>query len=102
MAGLSDERFYQEIAESTAGIARVVMHAGLTRQVPTCPDWTLRQLATHVGRGQRWAAEIVRTRSAEFIPFRSVPDGKAPQQEGDLEAWLLAGAQRLVYALRRS
>jgi uncharacterized protein (TIGR03083 family) len=102
MSGLIDERFYEEIAGSTAGIARVVMDADLTRQVPTCPDWTLRQLATHVGRGQRWAAEIVRTRSGEFIPFRSVPDGKAPQQQGDLEAWLLSGGHRLIDALRQA
>ncbi len=31
--------------------------------VPTCPDWTLKQLFRHVGRGNRWAAQIVADRA---------------------------------------
>jgi hypothetical protein len=27
--------------------------------VPTCPGWTLLQLLRHVGRGDRWAAQII-------------------------------------------
>jgi uncharacterized protein (TIGR03083 family) len=67
--------------------------------VPSCPDWTLRQLATHVGRAHRWAAEIVSTRSAEFIPFRSVPGGRFPDDPAEQPGWLTAGAQRLIAAV---
>jgi len=31
--------------------------------VPTCPGWTLLQLLRHVGRGDRWAAQIITDRA---------------------------------------
>jgi uncharacterized protein (TIGR03083 family) len=67
--------------------------------VPACPDWTLRQLATHVGRVHRWAAEIVSTRSTERVAFDSVPDGKYPAEPAERAAWLNAGAARVVTAI---
>jgi uncharacterized protein (TIGR03083 family) len=70
--------------------------------IPACPDWTLRQLATHVGRAHRWATEIVATRSAEFIEFSSVPDGKLPADQAQRGRWLTAGAAALIGALREA
>jgi len=67
--------------------------------VPTCPDWTLRQLITHVGRAHRWAAAIVATRAAEPIPFREVPDGRLPDDPAARAAWLRDGAARLAEAV---
>ena len=78
MTPISADRCYAEIEASTETLAGLVDGADLTIPVPTCPGWTLRQLATHVGRAHRWAAEIAATRSAEFIPFRQVPDGRLP------------------------
>src|SRR5438034_376688 len=77
MHQVSDDRFYGELRARTAKLAEIV-GSDLAHPVPTCPDWTFRQLATHVGRGHRWAAEIVATRAAEAIPFHHVPDGKLP------------------------
>ena len=85
-----------EIEASTATMAGLAGHDDLTRRVPTCPDWTLRELAIHVGRAHRWATAIVGTRSAEFIPFRSVPDGKFPDGAAERAAWLTDGAARLT------
>jgi uncharacterized protein (TIGR03083 family) len=68
--------------------------------IPTCPEWTLRQLATHLGRTHRWAAEIVRTRSAEVIPFRAVPDGALPADPPQQGPWLRAGARLLADSAR--
>src|ERR1700722_15295789 len=102
MTQLDSERYYAQIAASTAAIAAVVDGADLTTPVPTCPEWTLRQLATHVGRAQRWAATIVSTRSAEFIPFRSVPDGRLPDDPAAHAAWLAAGAEQLSAAVREA
>ena len=39
---------------------RYVDHAGLRAPVPTCPDWTVRNLVAHQGMVHRWAAAIVR------------------------------------------
>ena len=96
---LSPERYYAEIAASTASLGAVVDGADLTLRVPTCPDWTLRQLATHVGRAQRWAAQIVSLRSAEAIAFREVPGGRIPDDPAEHAGWLRAGADRLIAAV---
>jgi uncharacterized protein (TIGR03083 family) len=97
---ISSERCYAEIEASTETLAGLVDGADLTRPVPTCPDWTLRQLATHVGRAHRWAAEIASTRSPEFIPFRQVPDGKLPDDPAQHAPWLRAGAAQIIEAVR--
>jgi uncharacterized protein (TIGR03083 family) len=102
MPPITTERWYAEIEASTETMAEIVHGADLTRPVPTCPEWTLRQLATHVGRAHRWAGEIVGTRSAEFIPFRQVPDGRIPDDPALHAPWLRAGAERLIQAVREA
>jgi uncharacterized protein (TIGR03083 family) len=102
MPPITAERWYAEIEASTEIMAEIVHGADLTRPVPTCPDWTLRQLATHVGRAHRWAAEIASTRSAEFIPFRQVPDGRIPDDPALHAPWLRAGAERVIHAVREA
>jgi uncharacterized protein (TIGR03083 family) len=100
VAQLSAERYFAQLESSTAAIAALVDGADPSLPIPTCPEWTLRQLATHVGRAHRWAAAITSTRSAEFIPFRSVPDGRLPDDPAEQAAWLTAGAQRVIGAIR--
>ncbi len=70
--------------------------------VPTCPGWTLTQLMRHVGRGDRWAAQIVRDRLDHFLDPRSVEGGKPPPDPADAVSWLHGGAQRLVDAVELS
>ena len=93
-----NDRFYAELRACTAKLAKVI-DGDLERAVPTCPGWTFRQLATHVGRGHRWAAEIVSTRATEAIPFREVPDGKLPEDPARHAHWLNAGATRVIEAV---
>jgi uncharacterized protein (TIGR03083 family) len=102
MPQLSSDRYYAEIQAATAGLAETLAEHDQSLPIPTCPDWTLRQLVTHVGRGHRWAAEITRTRSEVFIPFREVPDGKLPDDRAEQTAWLRAGAVRIVDAVREA
>ncbi len=97
---ISADRWYAEIEDSTETLAGLAQVGDLTRPVPTCPDWTMRQLATHVGRAHRWAAQIASTRSAEFIPFREVPDGRFPDDPAQQAPWLRAGAERVIGAVR--
>jgi uncharacterized protein (TIGR03083 family) len=99
---LDTERYLGQVQEATAALAAVVAGRDLGLPIPTCPDWTLKQLATHVGRAHRWAAEITRTRSSEFIAFGDVPDGAFPRQAADQAAWLTAGARRLGEAVREA
>jgi uncharacterized protein (TIGR03083 family) len=95
----STDRYFGEIRASAATLADIAGTYDADLPVPTCPDWTLRQLATHVGRVHRWAAEIVRTRSTERIPFNAAPDGSYPAEPSERAAWLVAGADRVIAAI---
>jgi uncharacterized protein (TIGR03083 family) len=102
MPQLSADRYFAEIEASTAGLAEILAEHDQSLPIPTCPEWTLRQLVTHVGRAHRWAAEITRTRSDVVIPFREVPDGKLPDDRAEQCAWLRAGAARIIDAVREA
>jgi len=102
MPPLNAERYEAEIEASTAGLAGILAEYDQSLPIPTCPEWTLRQLVTHVGRAHRWAAEITRTRSDTFIPFREVPDGKLPDDRAEQCTWLRDGAARIVDAVQEA
>ena len=86
------------IAENAA-FARLVSGADPAVPVPTCPEWTLRQLVRHLGRGDRWAAAIVAEQSMDFIDPRTVAGGTPGDDEG---AWLRDGARALLDAVART
>ncbi len=99
MAPLSQDRFYTAIEAGAAGLATLVGEQDEGLPIPTCPEWTLRQLATHVGRAHRFAAQIIRTRATAPIPWREVPDGRFPDGPAERQEWLRAGAAQLVEAV---
>ena len=66
--------------------------------VPGCPDWTLADLASHLGTVHRWAEHLVRVRARARIPWDDVPFDRVPPTA----AWLGAGGQQLVSTLRAS
>jgi uncharacterized protein (TIGR03083 family) len=96
---IDTDQLLAEVTNSTDTLAGITASADQATHVPTCPEWTLRQLVTHVGRAHRWAAEIVATRAAEPIPFREVPDGRLPDDPAERPEWLRAGAARLADAV---
>lgn len=55
------ERTAAELAEAFAAIDPAAV-------VPNCPGWTVADLALHVGAGQRWAASIVLSGTAQKVP----------------------------------
>jgi uncharacterized protein (TIGR03083 family) len=65
--------------------------------VKTCPDWPVRVLIAHIGQGQRWAAQIVRTGAPSGIP--DPHDVSLPE---DWTKWLLEGAEDLAEALQEN
>jgi uncharacterized protein (TIGR03083 family) len=97
---ISTDRLFAEIGASAGKMAGIISRGDPGLPVPSCPDWTLRQLGTHLGRVHRWAAEIVSTRTAEAIPMKAAPDGIPPADPAGQADWLLAGAQRLTEAIR--
>lgn len=69
--------------------------AGLAAPVPTCPDWTVRDLLRHISAVHRWAAAIVGDRLTESPPF-----GVDEPADDDLLDWYRAGHAHLVHTLR--
>jgi uncharacterized protein (TIGR03083 family) len=102
MATLPAHLYHAQIDASSAAFAAIAAAADPDLPVPTCPDWSLRQLTAHMGRVHRWATEIVSTRSATYIDFGSVPDGQLPDDGADRGRWLTEGAARLVTVLREA
>jgi uncharacterized protein (TIGR03083 family) len=88
--------------EQNRTFSDLVRSADEAKPVPTCPGWSLGQLIRHVGRGDRWAAQIVRDRRDDFLDPRSVEGGKPPPDPEGAVSWLQGGAQRLVDAVELS
>lgn len=102
MPQLTRDRYLAEIRDNAATLAEIASTQDPELRVPTCPDWNLRQLATHVGRVHRWAAETVSTRATERLAFSAVPDGAYPVAAADRAAWLTSGAARVITAIEEA
>jgi uncharacterized protein (TIGR03083 family) len=77
----------------------VVAGADWTAPVPTCPGWTLLQLIRHLGRGHRWAAQIIREQRDSPLDPREVPGGKPPADEAGALNWLNESGRLVVDAV---
>ncbi|MFG2717018.1 maleylpyruvate isomerase family mycothiol-dependent enzyme [Streptomyces sp. NPDC048416] len=101
---LDHATYCDEILRESAELRSQLAGADLSAPVPTCPEWTLRDLAVHVGGAQRWATEIVRTQATEPFPPQQVPGAAGP--DGDdpaaLDAWLAEGAENCAKVLREA
>lgn len=84
------------LIEETAAFGELIRRADQETPVPTCPGWTLRQLFRHVGRGNRWAAQIVADRLDTPLDPREVRDGKPPDEPDAAIDWLNTGAQLIL------
>jgi uncharacterized protein (TIGR03083 family) len=91
--------FRAALLEQTRAFGDLIRAGDPETPVPTCPDWTLKQLFRHVGRGHRWAAQIVAERRAQALDPRDVRDGKPPDDPDAAIVWLNDGAQLIVDAL---
>jgi uncharacterized protein (TIGR03083 family) len=88
--------------EQNRAFSDLVCNADEATAVPTCPGWSLKQLLRHVGRGDRWAAQIVSERRDDYLDPRTVEGGKPPPDPDDAISWLHWGAQRLVDAVEQA
>ena len=99
---LEYDRYCAEILEQTRLFSRTVASTDPATPVPTCPEWTVRELATHMGVAHRWSAELVGRRAESYLPTEEVPDAQPPEGASSeaLATWLTAGAERLAEQLR--
>jgi uncharacterized protein (TIGR03083 family) len=99
MALLRSDRYLDALGDQSALLAEALADADLALQVPTCPDWTLRQLAEHVGQAHRWAAGII-SRRRTTAPVFDMSGLAAPVTHEELGTWLRDGAAELIEAIR--
>jgi uncharacterized protein (TIGR03083 family) len=83
-----------QLGRHGTALADAASRAGLDRPVPTCPDWTVRDLLGHLGGVHRWAATIVRDRRND--PGDELVD---PPSDGELLGWYIAGHAALIDVL---
>lgn len=91
---LSPDRHAEALLSQTDKLADLLPAADLRRQVPTCPDWNLRDLVEHIGRGHRVGLDLIRDGLTEplFVDPATIP----VPADGELAGWLRAGARDLV------
>lgn len=77
-----------------ARFANVMSSLALDEDVPTCPGWTVVDLAEHLGVIHRWAEELVRLRSPERIARESLANRDDVSPE-----WIESGGRKLVATL---
>ena len=87
------------LLEQTRAFGELVRTGDPGQPIPTCPEWNLNQLFRHVGRGHRWAAQIVGDRLQHAPDPRDVPNGKPPADPDAAVDWLQQGAQLVLDAI---
>jgi uncharacterized protein (TIGR03083 family) len=93
--------FRAALLDQTRAFGELIRSADPSTPVPTCPDWTLKQLFRHVGRGNRWAAQIIADHRVHPLDPRDVRDGKPPDDPDAAIAWLNSGAQLIINSVDR-
>ncbi|WP_262403719.1 maleylpyruvate isomerase family mycothiol-dependent enzyme [Actinomadura sp. CNU-125] len=88
-------RIAEGLRQHTAGLADAASGPAPDTTVPTCPEWTLRDLVGHVGQAHRWAAAMFRTGGTAVTD--ELPRD-TPADQADWAGWLREGAAEAVAA----
>ena len=94
---LTTARHLEALNEAMVAFVRYADRAGLDAPVPTCPEWTVRDLVAHQGMVHRWASALVRGEQPsedEVSGFHA--EGLAAE---DPLTWLREGATALAEAV---
>jgi uncharacterized protein (TIGR03083 family) len=89
------EQQIERIRTDGEALARAVEAGPFDAPVPGCPGWDVETLLRHIGDVHRWAATIVRDRSAQ----RLERDFEGPPGREALLAWYRDGCHALVDTL---
>ncbi|MEU4236629.1 maleylpyruvate isomerase family mycothiol-dependent enzyme [Actinoplanes sp. NPDC026619] len=96
MEWLPAERYAAEMIAETDRLGAAVTSRPADAIVPDCPEWTTRDLVTHVGTGHRFAAGAIEQRCDRRPDYVRI---EAPGDQGEWAGWLAAGARRLNAAV---
>jgi uncharacterized protein (TIGR03083 family) len=87
------------LTEQNQMLGKLLQEADWSVPVPTCPGWTLLQLLRHVGRGDRWAAQIIADRADASLDPRLVREGRPPADAPGAIRWLSQSPLTLLAAV---
>lgn len=91
-------RHLEGLRAAMIAFVRYADRAGMRAPVPTCPDWTVRDLVAHQGMVHRWAAGLVRGEQ-DVDPDAFEAEGR---DELDPLEWLRDGVIDLAETLTRA
>lgn len=98
---VSQGEFLDQLARAGDGLKAAAVRSGLDATVPTCPEWSVRDLLRHVGGVHRWARVAVAERRAQR-PDREEARrirGSWPADDDGLLAWYEDGLEALLRTL---
>jgi uncharacterized protein (TIGR03083 family) len=90
------EAWTSQIRSESDRLAELIEGADLEQSVPSCPDWSFRDLILHIGQVQRFWAGNLRARDAS-VPWRAPPD--RPASDADLASWMRSSTDDLLEAM---
>ena len=93
---LDVDRLVTGLHDVTEAFAGTVAGLDPQAQVPTCPEWRVRDLVGHIGQAYRWSAGLVRSRAAAPPPD---PRDAEPGRPQNWAGWLHDSADDLVAAI---
>lgn len=102
MAALRYDRYLDALTTQSELLAAALAGADTRQRVTTCPDWTLRQLAEHVGHVHRGTTTLITQRASTPLSVEQLQPPPAPEEPHQLSTWLREGAAQLVDALRQA
>ncbi|MGH3939903.1 MAG: maleylpyruvate isomerase family mycothiol-dependent enzyme [Pseudonocardiaceae bacterium] len=100
MAALSNGRYFEALSGQSDQLAEALRGADLQQRVATCPEWTVYQLAEHLGQAHRWVTAIVTRRATTPVNVKELDMTQPPETPDRLGRWLRDGAGELVDAIR--
>ena len=86
---------YMELLRSDGEALLEAARSDLDRHVPSCPEWTARELLIHMGGVHRFWGDIAARRLAD--PSEARPD--PPPDDDSIVSWYEDGLERLVVTL---
>jgi uncharacterized protein (TIGR03083 family) len=102
-SGLGLGEYVEALRREGQALAAVLDRGEFDRPVPTCPDWTVRDVAQHLGRVHRWAAGHVRdARPVAMTADESEQAWGAMPDDAALVAWYRGGHEQIVTALEQA
>lgn len=98
MANLSYDDMLSWIGDRSAALRASAADAGLTARVPCCPDWSVRDLVSHLGGVHLFWAAAVAAGPADGPPDDEAVGDQTPH--GDLFDWSAEATAKLIGTLR--